>query len=298
MVRSDKTMKIKESPSERIFLGVVVTLLILSMVVTLYPFIYVISMSISDPKYVIQQSVVLFPKGFSLGAYKMIFENKEVWTSYYNTIWFTVVGSAVNILMTVFAAYPLSRKSFFARKFFMFFIIFTMFFGGGMIPAFLLVKNLHLYDTKWAIILPAAISTWNVIITRTFFETIPNSLQESAKIDGCTDIGILFKIVLPLSLPIISVIGLFCAVGFWNNYFSALLYLPTPKNHPLQLYLMKIVVQNSQQFMGSTQGFERVLITTQLKYAIIIVAILPIICVYPFLQKHFVKGVMIGAIKE
>jgi putative aldouronate transport system permease protein len=291
-------MKIKESPSERIFLGAVVTLLVFSIIITLYPFIYVISMSISDPKYVVQQSVWLFPKGFSLKAYKMIFENKEVWTSYYNTIWYTVVGSIVNIFMTIIAAYPLSKKSFFARRFFMLFIIFTMFFGGGMIPAFLLIKNLHLYDTKWAIILPAAISTWNIIITRTFFEGIPESLQESAKIDGCTDIGILFKIVLPLSLPIISVIGLFCAVGFWNNYFSALIYLPNAKNHPLQLYLMKIVVQNSQQFMGSMQGYDRVLITTQLKYSIIIVAILPIICVYPFLQKHFVKGVMIGAIKE
>lgn len=291
-------MKIKEAIGEKVFVSIVMAFLILSIVVTLYPFIYVASMSISEPKYVVQQSVWLVPKGFSIGAYKMVFENKEVWQSYYNTIWYTAVGTIINVIMTVIAAYPLSRKTFFARKFFMFFIVATMFFSGGMIPAFLLIKNLHLYDTRWAIVLSAAISTWNVIITRTYFHTIPDSLQESAKIDGCNDIGILFRIVMPLALPITAVVGLFCAVGFWNSYFAALLYLPSAKYHPLQLYLMKIVIQNSQQFMGATQGYERTLYAAQLKYAIIIVAVLPIICVYPFLQKYFVKGVIIGAIKE
>jgi putative aldouronate transport system permease protein len=290
-------MKVKEAASEKLFLGFIVLMLILTIATTLYPFIYVISMSVSNPVYVIQQSVWLFPKGFSMGAYKLIFENKEIWQSYYNTIWYTVIGTAINLAVTIFAAYPLSRRTFFARNYIMFFIVFTMFFSGGIIPSFMLVKYLGLYDTKWAIILPAAISTWNLIIARSFFQSIPDSLQESARIDGCNDLGILFRIVLPLSMPIIAVIGLFSAVGFWNSYFSAMIYLPSPKNHPLQIYLMKIVVQNSQQFVGASQGYERVLYTAQLKYGIIVVAVLPIICVYPFLQRYFVKGVMIGAVK-
>lgn len=290
-------MKVKEAASEKLFLGFIVLIMVLIIAATLYPFIYVISMSVSNPVYVVQQSVWLFPKGFSMGAYKLIFENKEIWNSYYNTIWYTVIGTAVNIAVTVTAAYPLSRRTFFARNYIMFFIVFTMFFSGGLIPTFMLVKNLGLYDTKWAIILPAAINTWNLIIARTFFQSIPESLQESARIDGSTDLGILFRIVLPLSMPIIAVIGLFSAVGFWNSYFSAMIYLPSPVNQPLQLYLIKIVVQNSQQFVGSSQGYERVLSTAQLKYGIIVITVLPIICVYPFLQKYFVKGVMIGAIK-
>lgn len=290
-------MKVKEALSERLFLGFIILILIVCMAATLYPFIFVISMSISDPVYVVQQSVWLLPKGFSMGAYKMIFENKEIWNSYYNTIWYAVVGTAVNIAVTVSAAYSLSRKTFHARNFIMFFIVFTMFFSGGLIPTFMLVKELGLYDTKWAIILPAAISTWNLIITRTFFQTIPEDLIESARIDGYTDLGILVRIVLPLSLPIIAVIGLYSAVGFWNSYFPAMIYLTSPEHQPLQIYLMKIVVQNSQQFLGASQGYERVLSSAQLKYGIIVVAVLPIICVYPFLQKYIVKGVLIGAIK-
>lgn len=290
--------RIKESLGEKVFLTIVVAFLILSIIICLYPFIYVVSMSISDPIYVAQQSVWFLPKGFSTKAYETVFQNKEVWRSYYNTIWYTVVGTALNIFMTVITAYPLSRKGFSGRKPFNLFMIFTMFFSGGLIPLFILINSIKIYDTKWAIVLPAALSAWNVIITKTFFQSIPESLQESAKIDGCNDLGVLFRIILPLSMPIIAVVGLFSAVGFWNSYFSALIYLPNAANHPLQMYLMKVVIQNSSELMGAAKGMNRSMVGSQIKYAIIIVSILPIVCVYPFLQKYFIKGVMIGAVKE
>ena len=279
--------------------AVIVFLLFFIIVITLYPFIYVLSMSISDPIYAIKQEIWLLPKGFSLGAYKMCFENPDIWNSYYNTIWYAVVGTCINILMTIIAAYPLSRRTFFAKDFFMMGIAFTMFFGGGLIPAFLLIKNLGLYNTRWAMVIPGAVGAYYIIIARTYFETIPESLQESAKIDGANDITILFRIFIPLCKPIIAVLILFYAVGHWNSYFSALIYLPNVKLQPLQLYLVKILIQNQMSMMsGMTDQYERTLYAVQLKYAAIIVSILPIICTYPFLQKYFVKGVMIGAIKQ
>lgn len=289
--------KIRESFNERAFMLIIYLMIIISIIITLYPFIYVISVSFSDPIYVAQQSIKFLPKGFSLQAYKTVFENKEIWRSYYNTVWYTVVGTGLNIVMTVMTAYPLSRKNFSGKKVFTLFMTFTMFFSGGMIPLFLVINNLKIYDTKWAIVLPSAISVYNVILTRTFFQSIPDSLEESAKIDGCNDIGILFKIMMPLSKPIIAVIGLFSAVGFWNSYFPSIIYQPNSINHPLQVYLMRVVIQNSLELMGTAKGAQRSMIGAQVKYAIIIVSILPIICVYPFLQKYFVKGVMIGAIK-
>lgn len=283
---------------EKVFLLFVYVVLIFSMAITLYPFIYVVSMSISNPTNVIQQSIVLLPKGFSLKSYELILKNSEVWRAYGNTIWIAFVGTIINVFLTIVTAYPLSRRGFVLKKFFMVFIVITMFFGGGMIPTFLLIKNLHLYNTRWAIILPAAISTWYVIITMTYIRSsISDAIQESARIEGCNDIQILFRIIFPLSLPIMAVVGLYNAVGFWNTYFSALLYLPSPELQPLQLFLMKVLVQN-KSMTGNLGGYTQVLYAAQLKYSVIIVSILPIICVYPFLQKYFIKGVMIGAIKE
>lgn len=295
-------MKIKKSAGEITTDVVIRVLLCIAMLITLYPFIYVLSMSISDPKAVLAQEIWLFPKGFSLRAYGMVFENPGVGQAYYNTLWYTIVGTAINVLMTVIGAYPLSRKEFFARGFFMIFIAITMFFSGGLVPLFILINKLGIYNTRWAMVLPGAVSAWNLIIARVYFQTaIPDSLPESAKIDGCNDIGILFKIVLPLSMPIIAVIGLFCAVGFWNSYFPALLYLPDVKLQPITVLLQRILIQNdTARTIGvmSEGQVARLMYGMQLKYAIIIVTILPIICVYPFLQKYFVKGVMIGAIKE
>ncbi|RAV12699.1 carbohydrate ABC transporter permease [Paenibacillus contaminans] len=268
-------------------------------VITLYPFVYVASMSISDPRNVINNSVWLWPKGFSLEAYKRVFDNPDVWRSYYNTLFYTVVGTAVNVAMTILGAYPLARRTFFLRNQIMVFIVITMFFNGGLIPMFLLIKNIGLYDTRWALILPAAVGAYFIIIARTFLQSLPESLIESAKIDGANDIYILYKIILPLSMPIIAVLSLFYAVGHWNSYFSAMIYLSDSSLHPMSLYLVKILIQDSDSMVkGMAQDINRTMYSIQIKYALIIVTVLPILFVYPFLQRYFVKGVLIGSLKE
>lgn len=293
-------MRYRKSKLELTFDVFIYLGLVFAAFITLYPFIYVISMSISNPIHVLRQEIYLFPKGFSLGAYKLVFDNPDVWRAYYNTVWYTLVGTTVNVFMTVIGAYPLSRKTFIGRDFFMFLIAFTMFFSGGMIPSFLLVRSLGLYNTRWALILPGAVNAWYLIIARTYFQSsIPDSLIDAAKIDGCNDISILFRIVLPLSSPIIAVLALYYAVGHWNAFFGALLYLPDKNLQPIQLYLVRVLIQASPELLGQLQDeFARSAYFIQLKYAVIIITILPIICIYPFLQKYFVKGVMIGAIKE
>jgi putative aldouronate transport system permease protein len=270
--------------------------------VTLYPFVYVISMSISDPVAVLQQKVWLWPVGFSPEAYKLIFETQGALRAYYNTIWYTVVGTFINVTMTVLAAYPLSRRTFVGRKFIMIFIVITMFFSGGLIPTFLLVQELGLYNTRWAMVIPTAASAFLIIIARTFFQTsIPESLIEAAKLDGANDVGILWRIVLPLSKPILAVLTLFYAVSHWNDYFTPLVYLPDADLQPLSIFLAKVIIQNNQAMMGAggiVDTTARSAMSIQLKYALIIVVIVPIVCVYPFLQKHFAKGVLIGSLKE
>ena len=208
------------------------------------------------------------------------------------------MGTAVNLVLTILGAYPLSRKDLPGRKPITFFFTFTMLFGGGLIPTYLVIKSLHLLDSFWVMILPTAVSTWNLIMMKTFFQATPVSLLEAARIDGSSELGTLLRIVLPLSIPSIMTIGLFYAVGHWNDYFQAMIYLNTPEKYPLQILLRDIVLQNSmdKQFasmqMGQRQGSEGV------KYATIMFATVPILCVYPFIQKYFVKGVMLGSIKE
>ncbi|MCU6712811.1 carbohydrate ABC transporter permease [Paenibacillus sp. J5C_2022] len=292
-------MQLQKTIGERLSDLFIIGVNLLVIVVTLYPFLYVLSMSISDPVFAMRKEVYLFPKGFSVEAYGIVFENPDIWIAYYNTLWYTIVGTSISVVVTVMAAYPLSRSTFFARNPLMFFFAFTMFFTGGLIPTYIIVNSLNLYDTRWAVILPGAISAFNIIIARTFFQSIPESLQESAKIDGANEARILWSIMLPLSKPITAVLVLFYAVGYWNNYFSSLIYLSNAKLQPLQLYLFKILVKQQDSLMeGMTDQFERALVGTQVKYAAIMVTILPIICLYPFLQKYFVKGVMIGAVKE
>lgn len=292
-------MRARKSVGERIGDGIIYAVMWVVVAVTLYPFLYVVSMSISDPVYVIQKTIWLLPKGFSLKAYEKVFENPDVWTAYLNTIFYTVAGTAINVVMTMLGAYPLSRKSFFARKQVMIFIVITMFFSGGLIPMFLLVQNLGLYNTRWAILLPGAVSAFLIIVTRTFFQSIPEHLHESAKLDGAGEFSILWRIVAPLSMPIIAVLTLFYAVGQWNSFFPALLYLPDVRLQPLSLYLIKVLIQNSTTMMEDMANqSDRSMYVVQLKYSLIIVAILPILAVYPFLQKYFVKGVMIGSLKE
>jgi len=269
----------------------------LVVIVTLYPFVFIFSASISDSAALGRGEIWLFPKGFNLDAYDIVLDDEQVWISYGNTIWYVVVGTAINMILTTLTAYPLSRKNFSGRNKIMMFVAFTMFFSGGLVPSYLLVKELGLMNTRWAIVVPAGISTWNLIIMRTFFESIPQSLHEAATIDGCSEIGIMTRIFLPLSLPVIAVMVLFYAVGHWNSYFSALVYLNDQNLYPLQMHLRKILIQFNQNEMLEqlTQG--RDVVGQSVRYATIIVSTVPILLIYPFLQKYFVKGVMLGAVK-
>jgi putative aldouronate transport system permease protein len=275
---------------------------IITLISSFYPFLYVFSMSVSDPSAVISGKVKLFPIGFSLESYKLIVKNPEIWMKLGNTIWIVAVGTALNVVTTVLVAYPLSRDEMPFKRFLMILVTFTMFFSGGLIPSFLLIKYLGLINSLWSLVLPGAVSAWYIIIARTFFKSISPSLIESAKIDGCRHMGIVFRIMLPLSLPIIAVVTLYGAVNYWNSYFNAMIYIMDPDKQPLQLYLVRILVSGQTDRMvtemkdissGAKASYQE-----QLKYAIIIFSILPIIGIYPFLQKYFVKGMMVGSIKE
>ena len=280
--------------------AVIVVILIMLMMLTLYPVIYIISMSISGADAVIKREVFLLPKGFSLESYKLVIENDQIWLSYANTLFYTVVGTALNLALTLTCAYSVSRTEFVLRRGLMVFIVLTMMFNGGMIPNFLLITNLGLYNTRWAILLPGAISAWNLIIARNYYmTTIPGEIPESARMDGANEFTIFFRIILPLSGAITAVMALFYAVGHWNMWFKAMLYTPDAALHPLQLYLRKVLLLNSPDMLeGLDDAFERVAYAMQLKYAVIMVATLPIMCVYPLFIKHFAKGIMIGSLKE
>ena len=269
-------------------------------VITLYPFVFVLSMSISDPVAVVRREVFLLPKGFSLDAYRTVLNDPVVLRSYYNTIWYTGVGTTLNVVFTVMAAYPLSKRNFSARRVLMFLFVLTMFFSGGLIPLFVLVVKLGLYATRWAIVIPPLIATFNLIICRTFFQTLPEDLFECARIEGAGEWRIVYKIVAPLSKPIIAVLVLFYGVHHWNSFFPALLYLPKADLQPIQLYLRRVLIQASpeavQQFETGEAG-EGIMAMVQIKFAVMVVAVLPILLLYPFLQRYFVKGVLIGALK-
>ncbi len=289
-----------ESKGDKIFTIFNYCFLTLMFLVTLYPIIFVVSASFSDPKALMAGRVWLFPVDFSLEGYRVVMNYKRVWTGFGNSLYYAVVGTIINVAITIMAAYPLSRKDFFARNKISFIFAFTMWFSGGMIPSFLLIKSLHLYDTRWALIIPGAISVYNTFITRTYFQTnIPDELLESAKLDGCDDFGFLFRVVLPLSGPILAVISLFYAVGHWNSYFGALIYLNKQELFPLQIVLREVLILNTaQDIVGNLDlQSERELMSEVLKNSLIVIASLPVIAIYPFVQKFFVKGMMIGAIK-
>jgi len=284
---------------EILFDIVVYFLVLLAGIITLYPFVYVFSMSISDPTYVLRNEIVFLPKGFSLGAYEIIFRSSLIFIGLYNSLWYTVVGTVLNVIFTVMAAYPLARKRFFAKNFFTVIFVFTMFFGGGLIPNFILVNEIGLYNTRWALVIPGLISTWLLIICRSFIQTIPEELFESAKIDGCSEFKFIYKILLPLIRPILAVLAIYYGVDHWNAWFNALLYLSNSNLYPVQIYLRQIVLQASSQLTATADaGGSGVPISLlQVKYAVIFVVSLPIITVYPFFQKHFVKGMLIGSLK-
>ncbi len=294
--------KIKKGKEDLIFTIVNTTLLVIIMLIILYPLYFIVIASFSDPLEVLAGNVVLLPKNVNVESYKMVFRDSQILTGYRNTIFYTLLGTAVNIVLTVLAAYPLSRKDFSGRKFFTIMLAITMFFSGGLIPTFLLMSNtLHLLDTIWAMILPSAISVWNVIIVRTYFQTsIPQELSEAAMVDGCSDFKLLVRIILPLSMPVLAVMVLFYGVARWNSFFDALIYLSNKELFPLQLILRSILVQNtmSEDMVAEVDSLaNRQVMAETIKYALIVVASAPIIAVYPFLQKYFVKGIMVGAIK-
>jgi putative aldouronate transport system permease protein len=272
----------------------------LAFFVTLYPFIFTLSASISAPEAVTAQKVFLWPVGFSLLAYNKIFESGIIWIYYGNTIYYTVVGTILSVFVTVITAYPLTRKRFPARNFWMRFITIPMFINGGLIPFYLVVVHTGLYNSRWAMIIPGLLSVYCVIVCCTFFKTIPEEVIESAVIDGCSHYKVLFKIILPLSKAVLAVLIISYGVGYWNSWFGAMLFLRDDNMQPLQIFLRRILVQLSPETLGKLIGISNqnyLLSFFQLKYAVIMVVIGPIILIYPLLQKYFVKGVMIGSLK-
>ena len=270
------------------------------MLVIAYPLYFVIIASFSQPEAVLNGKLRFLPIGFNLESYQMVLQEEKVWIGYRNTILYTILGTIINLFLTTLGAYSLSRKDMPARTLLTFVISFTMLFGGGMIPVYMVVKNLKLTDTIWPMVIPNAIATYNLLVMKNYFQSsIPDELQEAAAIDGCDHFRTLIKVVLPLSTPIIAVIVLFYAVGHWNAFFNAVLYLRNQDLFPLQIVLRDILLQNSLEAVGGdlTGMYEKVMRGETMKYALIIVASLPVILIYPFVQKYFVKGIMVGAIK-
>lgn len=269
---------------------------------TIFPLYYCAIVSISSGAAVTRGEVVFAPIGFNITAYKVVFSNSQFLRSYGNTILYTFLGTAINIALTILCAYPLSRPNLKGRKVLNYLFMLTMFVNGGMIPMYLQVKSLGMLDTIWSIVLPGAISTYNMIIMRSFFSSIPEEMHEAAEIDGADHFQVLFQVVIPLSQTILATLILFYAVGHWNSYLSALLYLSDPKKMPLQMVIRKMVIDSDIANMttanaSSSSGTDTLLTENKLKYAIVIVSVLPMILIYPFLQKYFVKGVMIGGVK-
>lgn len=289
----------KQSRGEKIFGFFNYIILGLLGIVCLYPFIYVLSASISSGSAVVSGDVLLFPKDINFDAYKEVLTDSRIWMAYGNTLFYTFVGTTVNLLLTICGAYPLSKKRVMGRSFIAFFVAFTMWFNAGLIPIYLNFRDLGLLDTRTAIIIGFAVTAFLVFILRTFFQAVPESLEESAKIDGANDLQILWKIYLPLSKPALVTVGLFYGVSRWNGYFWTMVLLPDESKIPLQVLLKNLIVEMnvSEEFsrvteLGSTYSIETFI------YATIIVSIIPVVIVYPFLQKYFSQGALIGSIKE
>lgn len=291
----------RTSRGDRMFYLLVNIVVAILGLIVLYPLVYILSSSFSSPSAVAAGKVVLFPVDFSLRGYKAVFDYDLVYTGYRNTIFYTVVGTMINIALTMIAAYPLARRNLPGRGFFTFLFTFTMMFSGGMIPNYILMKELKIINTAWSMLLPGAVSAYNLIVTRTFIQnSIPEELLEAAQIDGCTDAQFFFRFVLPLSKAVMAVITLYYAVHHWNAYFNAFLYLNKRDLYPLQIFLREILIMNSvnTEMVVDTQMQEAMQgMADLLKYSLIVVSTAPILCIYPFLQRYFIKGVMIGSLK-
>jgi ABC-type glycerol-3-phosphate transport system permease component len=293
---------IRLSFSDRLFYVIDYALLVFCGLIVLAPLLNVLAQSLSSPETVITGRVLFWPRNFTLETYQLVMRNKIIITGYLNTLIYMSVGTAINLVLTILCAYPLARQDFAGRNFFTLILAFTMMFSGGMIPTYLVVRNLGLIDTRWAMWLPGAMAVWNMILARTFFQnSIPKEMYESAELDGAGDTTVLLRIVLPLSAPIIAVLALFYAVGHWNSYFDAMLYLRSQSLFNIQLVL-RIAISSISQIMSQTgadmAAQQRLLAVAEAsKYVIIVISMLPVLIIYPFVQKHFIKGIMIGAIK-
>lgn len=297
--------KIGRSTSDKIFDAVIFVVLTLIMLVVAYPLYFIIISSFSDPLAVASGSVTLVPIGFTLEGYNKVFQEETVIRGFVNSLFYTTLGVSINLLITIPTSYALSRKDFFARKAITTFYLITMFVGGGLIPTYLIVQQTGLMDSVWALVVPGALTVYNMIVARTFFTTnIPGELLEAARLDGCGNTRFFFYIVLPLSSAIIAILTLYYGIGHWNSYFSALLYITTRSKWPLQLELRSILLQNQWVQTTSVLSAEQLAerdrlqaLTEMMKYSLIIISCIPMMVLYPFIQKHFVKGVMIGAVK-
>ncbi|HQY93622.1 MAG TPA: carbohydrate ABC transporter permease, partial [Caldilinea sp.] len=293
-------IRIRESLGDRIFLTGVYLFLMIVLLIVLYPLVYVVSSSFSSAAAVSSGKVWLWPVDFSLRGYQVALSNPQIITGYANSLYYTVFGTLISVVLTVLVAYPLSRRTLFGRNATMMFIVFTMIFYGGLIPTYLVVKDLGMLNTRWALLIPQAMAAWQVIIARTFFQvSIPEELAEAAELDGCSDLRFLWSVVIPLSKPILAVLVLMYAVGQWNAYFDALLYLKSAELHPLQLVLRSILILNTTTSgsMEASVMVERQQMADLLKYSLIVVGSLPVLLIYPFAQRYFVRGMLIGSVK-
>lgn len=292
-------MKIKRSKAEQAFNVFNIVLMLVLMIVTLYPLIYVLFASLSDASRLMQHSgLLLKPLGLNLASYEAVIQNPRIISGYINTIIVVVGGVLISMVLTILGAYTLSRKNLYWGKAISMLIIFTMFFGGGMIPFYLLIKNMGMLNSLWSVILPTALSTYNMMIMRTAFVSVPPALEEAAEIDGANPMVILFRILVPLTIPTIAVLILYYAVANWNSWFNAMLFLQKKEKWPLQLVLRDLLIQNQTDDMTSgISAADKFSVSETIKYATIIVSTLPILCLYPFLQKYFLKGVMVGSVK-
>jgi multiple sugar transport system permease protein/putative aldouronate transport system permease protein len=293
--------RIRETGVDRVFTIVNYAILTIFLVVVIYPLIFVVSSSFSDGAAVISGKVILWPVNFSTLAYEKVFSYPRIWSGYGNSLFYAVVGTLVNVTMTLLAAFPLSRRDLFGKNIFLALFLFTMFFNGGLIPTYLLVRDLGLRNTRWALIIPQALSVWNLLIAITFVRTsIPHELLEASQLDGCSDFNYFVRVLLPLSTPLVAVLSLFYAIGHWNQFFAALLYLTNKDLFPLQIILRDILISSNVdlsmvediKIMAAREALRELL-----KYALIVVASVPVLMIYPFAQRYFVKGIMLGSVK-
>lgn len=294
--KTRKSNSIRTPLGERIFYMADNVLMILICVIILVPLLHVLAGSFSDGnRYMAHIGLLLWPLDFTLDAYKAVMNNPNIWTGYANTLFIVTVGTSLNLLFTLVAAYVLSRKDYMLKRFFNLMVVFSMYFSGGMIPFFLVVKSVGLYNSTWSLILPSLINVFNLVIVRTAMTSVPDSLEESAQLDGAGHLTILFRIITPLIKPTVAVICLYYAVSHWNSWFNASLFIRKRAKYPLQLILREIIVQND--LSASSSGDEAFFMSETIQFATIVVATAPILCVYPFIQKYFVKGIMVGAVK-